>query len=1482
MKERKVVERLCIGCWAVLICWFGTTSFGGSYVWLEGEKPDRATFKFDISTVRETLLSDGKLLHLSIPKENAQEALKRPHLLLYQLKVPEDGQYELWARVCFESVRAPLEWRIGQSEWTKIPSSKATTNVMELGFWYEVAWLLLGKPALKAGETTLEIRYPEPGPDGRVLIGLDCIALVRGKFVPEGKLKPGEEYDTEIDREARKNIFDVPIPKGTSRTELKLNGPWQVARYDDPNMDKDPYKPVQKLPEPHQYPLRYMGIDVPSSLLTRLETIFAHRVIYHTRFKVPAELRGRGFKLHFSGTNWIVSVFVNRTLAGTHRGVWIPWDLDISDFVKPSEMNQLHIAVKGPYYAFDTNAMNSTLQTLRNRPIQKKKWTRWLAPIYPSTKGDGNGYDYGIVCPVTLIVTGPIYTDDIFIKPSVQNKRLDADITIRNTTNKAVPIQILCEAVYDRTDEVEKTFKPLRALLPSRSTELVQLSEEWTNPKLWFPVPQPHLYRLRTTIFQNGRPLDISEEPFGFREVTIKNTGIYINGIRRNLWCWVDLHGRPQNPEEFLQQFHKEKNRFMRFSHNRTTSRFLRTREERLEFYDRNGIPGRLCSMIDGMFVSYALGFRARDPKTGKRTFLLNKPLWDSFKSHIEQLTRAYRNHPSIIFYQIENELVYINGMNLYRDFLDTIEQAMAEVVELGRKNDPTRPYTVGGAGDLKGRLEINCPHYPLASLDFYPENAYTIHKYAKKISRYPWLRKKPWVVGESCYAKALDFATYVMGDDAFRSPYYQGLGKAKFLRMLYGGYRYAGVAAFFPWDNLSQYEDSQKIFNDICIVPRKQAHRLLSATPAKLLFKVLNDTFSPRPVSFKWSYLINGKPIAGKELSLKIEPGFGVEQTLEITPPQTDRRLDGVLILKADHPDSEPFTDIRTVPVLPKVTSLKLTTPLLLYDKSGKLEAFLKATSTAYKKIEKLSDLPQKKGLLLVGADTVTPGEARTRHILEFAKSGGKALLLEQTNPLAGAALPVPIKPSNHFGGYAHPQALGTPLFRDLGKEDLIDWAGDHPTYKNAYFKPTAGARSLVECGPRLRHSALLELPCQEGTIVLCQLRVCHKLNTEPSAQILLRNLLEYYSAYQPQRGMLAVYSPDNPLLIQKLRSTGLLFDVVDQPGFALSSGLFKALLINASKKNLLKLLAFKNDALKFVHSGGWIIFNGLVPDAMTCFNKLLDTRHILRPFRIERVTLERRDHPIVATLGNRELTLFSNKFIARWKGLKWISGNTFSYVIDGLDIAPFCQMPDGPKDPFSYKPTFNDRDPYNFVNNLFNSDFWRYIRQMWIPQNGPKPLVFTLRHPDTISTIRIWNNANYWTIKDLDIIFDDRTTNPIHAVLPDSYDMTEIKFPPTRVRRTITLHIRTWRERPTRAGLRLVGIDNIQFLRPNPPDRAIFLDSAGGLVVFPRGKGGFFLNQIKFMKAEPNPENDTKKLTVLSVTLQNLGIASKTSEKP
>ena len=97
----------------------------------------------------------------------------------------------------------------------------------------------------------------------------------------------------------------------------------------------------------------------------------------------------------------------------------------------------------------------------------------------------------------------------------------------------------------------------------------------------------------------------------------------------------------------------------------------------------------------------------------------------------------------------------------------------------------------------LGGKLEINSPHYPTAAFDYYPENAYTLTKFADHVSRWPWKRDKPWWVPESTFADDLNLATYAIGDEAYRGQDDAQRGKAVFQRMLFGGYRWTGATGW-------------------------------------------------------------------------------------------------------------------------------------------------------------------------------------------------------------------------------------------------------------------------------------------------------------------------------------------------------------------------------------------------------------------------------------------------------------------------------------------------------------------------------------------------------------------------------------------------------------------------------------------------------------------------------------------------------------
>lgn len=1466
-----------------------------AYVWREAETADEANFELKTSGGPPEVVSEGKLLVGSLTdQEVAEGKIGAGRQLVYNLKVAQAGSYHLWIRLGLEFVRAPLNWRIDQGEWKTISPQDLTTNLIALGTWYEIGWYDCGALDLTAGAHVLELLADKPN-GKRFILALDVIALVQGNWQPDGPLKPGEEPDGDLDRQAAQQVFQFPASEDTSRQALSLKGVWQIARFDDPDMDQGTYEPVREVPAA----LHWRGIQVPSDLKASPLHHLAHRVWYRTRVQVPASLAGRSFSLHFGGTNWIASVLVNGQFVGWHKSTRIPWACDITSALKPGQINEIWIGIKDSWYAIDAQYHKVTLDERRNLPMADQsflKWTRFVAPLYPSTKGDTDGTLFGITDPVSLVSTGPVYVENVFVQTGVASKQITAQVRLRNSTDRAVEAAIRAEAVLEGSGQVEKALPPATVQVPAGATATVTLSSSWPEAKLWWPWQDPaSMYRLHTTVSVAGAPTDTDDQRFGFREVTLDGIYVRINGVRCNFWNLLGgLDG--DTPELALAHFRKGNNRFERFSADLGLGKLLGPRSAQLDWTDTHGIPGRLSTMVDGMFINYDL----RNPVT-----------WENFAEHTAQVVEAYRNHPSIVVYSLENELLLINGRLGYAGIMDQVEaNARKYLVDVAHGLDPTRPCMLDGGGALADNsVEINCLHYAEAAHQYYPENAYTLERYDTGTTRngaWWWDRKRPLVMGEMSYFSGTNASwAWVGGDSVFMGRDEARKGFARYLRSLMEGYRWNDVAMFFPWGGMDGFEDCWISMAPVAAFVREQNGSFFGGTELTRTLKVFNDTLSPAPVKFTWSLEMNARRVLGGTQTLTIEPGFSQQVSLSGNLPQVTQRTSAQLVLEASQEGAPAFRDVKQLAFFPQGLSLSLKRPLFVLEAESKLTDWLKGQAVAATQVTSLAAVTAPDGLVLVGADFLQPGQS-VADFVRYAQGGGRVIFLEQENPIEGAELPTPLKvlrerrnnrevPGSGVGaGYAFAQGLGTPMLAGLGAQDFSNWAGDPPTVKRMWVKPTGGGRSWVECGDNLDCTALVEMPCGKGQLVATQLRLGAKLEVEPAARVLLANMLRYADGYEPPSRSVVVWAPDRPDITRMVADLHCRQSQVTSLQEALDPVAHPVLVLSASRRNLEALLALRPQLDRYTEGGGWVMLWGLEPDGLDAYNSLLGTHHLMRPFRMERVTVV--PDQLMAGLGNRDVVQYSADTLAAWTGDKWISRDVFTYCVDGADLAPFCRVPnqkDGP-----YKPTFDDKDPFNWVNGMTGDESWRYIVQIWHgdwPASGSPPFEFMLPLPSKIESVRVWNNANYNTIRDLEVQLDGKRAATM--VLPDATALSsEAQLQGATAERSVGLvvrSIRTHREMP------LVGIDNVQILRELPDwyrDRVFPLVNVGGLVRYPRGKGGFVLNQVKvpatmapgeaapqqpdaqgitrFAEAE-TPQNVAKKQRTVSILLQNLGVA-------
>lgn len=887
-----------------------------AYVWIEGEKHEKANFEPKVRDGQTLFSAKEWITHMLNPREAQKRTPAEGFQLAYSFDVPSAGQYDFWARIGYEWVRTPFEWRVDGGDWQKVSLDVVTTSLMEVGFWCEVAWTKGGAAELSRGRHELEMRWMKPEPKKRLLIGLDCLAFVKGDFVPEGALKPGQQYEAEIDRQAAAHVFgltgDLP-DSSAERAEIPLSGLWQVARYDDPDMDQGTFEPIKSLPSETDHPLRWMGLEVPGDSRKREELRQGHRLLYRCKVQVPAGLKGRGFHLHFSGTNWIASVFVNGQYAGARQSVLVPWDIDVTKLVKPGEVNTIVVGIKSPWYAADAKARGKkSVDEMRNVPISHCRYTTWLAAIYPSSKGEGNGVWTGIVNPVTLVATGAVKTTDIYVRTSVVKKRLDADVTVLNATDRDADISIKCEAIHERTREVEKTFGPTTMAVPAGSSRTAKLGGEWSNPKLWWPEEGADLYIMRTTVTRDGRPIDVHKELFGFREVGIEGKHFLLNGIRWHFWNWVDV-GRVSTEKEWLERYHAQNDRFHRISHDH--DKLWGYREKALEFHDRHGIPGRLSTCIDGMFITHDL---------------TNPVTWTHFKNHVRQVVLAYRNHPSVMMWSLGNEVMIVTAFLRYFRHYPDIEEKAAELSRIAKELDPTRASFQDGGGDLGGLIEMNCQHYSWKRGSDFPRGAYDYDvppdgqpvqpRPRDRHLMYLWDKQRPLILGEVFYyANNPDRVAWFGGPQVYRSMVESDKAAVRYARLAIEGARWQDVTGICPWVHC--LPGAKKSFEPRAVFVREHNSCFFPGMTVARTVKVFNDGRKTDPLTLKWRLVLGDREVAKGEGTYHVLPGRHQEDTIGVQLPDVTSRQHGQLDLALYAEGKPVFDDSKPISLLPRPT---------------------------------------------------------------------------------------------------------------------------------------------------------------------------------------------------------------------------------------------------------------------------------------------------------------------------------------------------------------------------------------------------------------------------------------------------------------------------------------------------------------------------------------------------------------------------------
>jgi hypothetical protein len=387
---------------------------------------------------------------------------------------------------------------------------------------------------------------------------------------------------------------------------------------------------------------------------------------YRQHLVLPDDIKGKRLQLHFDAVSKVAEVYVNGKLAGSHVGMFGDFTIDATDFLVTGD-NLIDVKVTRDFVKNieDADKVVSVSVTV---PVTN----RMLNDI---AHGFYNEDPAGIWQPVDLIITSQVKVEDVFIKPSLSGAEFE--VTVKNYSQKQESISLFT-SIFDR-----ETGSPLyESAEPALAKTVLKAGEERTltcavknlKPRLWTPQ-HPNLYRFEFRLEDKNRnETDLYTVESGFRTFESKGGLLCLNG--KPYW----LRGGNHTPFALAPNDSVLANTFyqlMRQANVEVTRTHTTPYNELwVTAADRNGI---------------GISHEGTWPWLMIHDRMPARQLIELWKDEYLSMLKKYRNHPSILFWTVNNEMKFYD---LEPDFERAKEKMhiISDVVKEMRKIDPTRP----------------------------------------------------------------------------------------------------------------------------------------------------------------------------------------------------------------------------------------------------------------------------------------------------------------------------------------------------------------------------------------------------------------------------------------------------------------------------------------------------------------------------------------------------------------------------------------------------------------------------------------------------------------------------------------------------------------------------------------------------------------------------------------------------------------------
>ncbi|MGD0089967.1 MAG: glycoside hydrolase family 2 TIM barrel-domain containing protein, partial [Planctomycetota bacterium] len=680
------------------------------------------------------------------------------------------------------------------------------------------------------------------------------------------------------------------------RTEIGLNGDWFVQKTAD----------LAAAPKGEWQPFRVPGY---------LNGTHYERAWFKRIFDADAAWTGKRIKLHFGGVKFNSVVMLNGQKAGGNFGGYEPFDVDITSAVKLGAANELLVGVHDWTGVFSEKADLGSAKSwdeLRGQPKNAL-----LSPI------GGLFSLYGIWDDVTLRVLPPVHVEDVFVKTSVRKKQLAVDVTVVNESPNASDIAVQGQVLHRNDGAKVLALPQAQVTLKAGESKTVTLTQDWPDPKLWTHL-SPNLYNLRIELAD----LDACSTRFGFREFWAEKDRFYLNGTRINLLAtstWPQHRVEDKSDADAMFRALKDAN---------CVAMRLHTQPWQQRFYDSADEIGVLIVVEGAVWCDQ--NYRFEDQRW-----------WDNYAAHLRRTITNLKNHPSIVLWSLENEILHCATWQKKQEWPS--KAGLAKMGGLVKGWDPTRPIMYEADLDVSGAADVLGLHYPepeYPKVNQYPNVCYWLDG---EIPMRPplvdaprdtwkWDRAKPLYIGEFLWVPAPDAAadSIFFGDEAFSNfAKYRALAKAVSWKMQMEAYRWYGVNGICPWtmfegpggvlarENNPLWVSVHDSFVPNGIYIKDYDSRFYAGDNVTRTLAVYNDTPADGNFVLQWSLACQGKNAANGAEPVKLGAAERGVITVKFAAPAVVERTDTAFKVALLSGDQVRFEDTRRYQVFPKTALL-------------------------------------------------------------------------------------------------------------------------------------------------------------------------------------------------------------------------------------------------------------------------------------------------------------------------------------------------------------------------------------------------------------------------------------------------------------------------------------------------------------------------------------------------------------------------------